>query len=279
MTSHLFQVDALKVYSENCVVFLLTLWVRHEESSGETEDSDDATEDSETEPWIAVNQRFTPEQLEELANNVRVGNLSISYMATILPHLEWFRGCSGMEDLPTLLLHKASGMTDLSRNWSGPAAWRLQPRSGVLPQGSQPTKLSIAIGAEEVKHVAAGKWIYGDAVYRNGFYFNCFASTETVGAVPEEKKTLVMYVRTIAKEMETALGIKWTERQGVAVRYSLITPALPRGRRCAATLVGISGMGYSDCLKRSCPTIEEVLAPYLVNGGVLKLIAEVLDVQ
>ncbi len=277
MTSHLFQVDALKVYSENCVVFLLTLWVRHEESSGETEDSDDATEDSETEPWIAVNQRCTPEQLEELAHNVRVVNLSLSYLATILPDLEWFRGCSGMAAIPTLLLHKASGMKTLSSS-PGPAAWRLQPRSGVLPQGSQPTKLSIAIGAEEVKKLAAGKWIHGDAVYRNGFYFNCFASTKTVGAVPEEKKTLGRYVAAGAEEMEQALGIKWTNSQGVAVRCSLITQAFPQGRGLSATLVGRNGCGHYY-LNRSCPTIEEVLAPFLANGGVLKLSAEVTDVQ
>ncbi len=248
MTSHLFQVDVLKVYSENCVVFLLSEWVRRHSSC-------------------------TPEQLEELAHNVGVVNLSISYLHTIMPHLEWFRGCSGMEALPILMLHKASGTTELSSKWSGPAVWRLKPRSGVLPQGSQPTKLSIAIGAEDVKELVAGEAIYGDAVYRNGFYFNCFSYMKTA----DEKKPLGMFLHASSSDMETALGITWTDGRGVAVRYSLIIPGLPRGQRCAATLVGSNGTGYFVCFKR--PTIEEVFAPFLANGGSLELSAEVIDVQ
>ncbi len=253
MTSHLFQVDALKVYSENCVVFLLSLWVRSHPSC-------------------------TPEQLEELAHNVRVVNLSLSYLATILPDLEWFRGCSGMAAIPTLLLHKASGMKDLAGSF-GPAAWHLKPRSGVLHQGA---RLSVAIGAEEVKKLAAGEQIRGDAVYRNGFYLRCSANTKsrrTVGAVPEEKKTLGMLLHTAMEIMEAALGIKWTERQGVAVSFSLRAPAFPRGLPSAATLVGSYSMGYPDCLNRSDPTIEEAVSPFLANCGVLKLSVEVTYVQ
>ncbi len=125
------QADALKVYSENCVVFLLSTWVRHGEPYGETEDSDGSEMEYAA---VEANQRCTPGQLEELAHNVRVVNLSPSYLHNILPHLEWFHGCSGMKALPILMLHKASGMTELNSQWSGPPAWRLSLAAAFFQQ-------------------------------------------------------------------------------------------------------------------------------------------------
>ncbi len=234
------QADALKVYSENCVVFLLTVWVRSHAAC-------------------------TPVQLEQLAHNVRVVNLSLSYIITILPHLEWFRGCSGMEALPSLLLQKVNAM-DVLTSWSGPAAWRLRPRSRVLSDGSQPTKLSVTIGCLEVKRLAKGERIYGESVYHDGLYFKCSAFTSTSGAEPNKRKTLGLFLHTSATDMEATLGITWTKTRGISVRYSWWTPAYPQGSAASATLMGSEGAGTNDCLGRSCPNIEEAVSFYVAKG-------------
>jgi hypothetical protein len=58
------QADDLKVHSENCVVFLLSAWVKSEE-----------------------HPPCSPQQLEKLAHNVRVQHLTPSYLHCVLPDL------------------------------------------------------------------------------------------------------------------------------------------------------------------------------------------------
>ncbi len=199
---------------------------------------------------------------------MRVVNLSLSYLTTILPHLEWFRGCSGMADLPVLLLNKAC-KTDLSQlPWYGPAAWRLKPRNGVLLHGSLPTKLSVIIGQGEIKKLTAGESIFGEIFYRNGFYVGCVADPKTACL---QKKTLSMGLFTHRQSMEAALGMKWTNRQGVAVRYTWSYTGCPRAIDVSATLTNVFSNTEAFVSFINRPNVEEVVSLLQRNGGVLSI--------
>ena len=68
--------DNLRVHSESCVVYLLNSWV------------------------MANEDESSPEELRQLALNIRVKQLSHTYLYSILPDLPWFKSClDGLEDL------------------------------------------------------------------------------------------------------------------------------------------------------------------------------------
>ncbi len=134
----------LQVHSENCVVFLLSAWME--------------------------GKQLSRIQKKGLASKVRVVNLSLSYLTTVVPKLDLFEGCNGMGSLPQLLLSKAAGKTgQVGLPADIPRAWLSKPRTTV--SNSLPQRLSLILGAEEVKKVADGEDLASVPRYCNGFYF------------------------------------------------------------------------------------------------------------
>ena len=74
--------DQLQVHSENCVVHLLITWVATQEGQ--------------------EGQAVTAAQFQQLAEQVRVLHLGPAYPYSVLPNLDWFKGCSGMPHLQLL---------------------------------------------------------------------------------------------------------------------------------------------------------------------------------
>ena len=141
--------DNLRVHSENCVVWLLSAWVKaydkaridaarpctgsdeepeeeaasEEAASEEAASEEEAAEEEESEEEAAAvgvpeDESSAEEEegsedkqmYEELAHCVRVLHLSPSYLLHIVPSLPWFRSCSGRASLPYLQLQRAAGL-------------------------------------------------------------------------------------------------------------------------------------------------------------------------
>ena len=72
--------DKLLVQSEKCVVYLLSAWVKAQQQQ-------------------EGGEGVSAAQLEQLAHQVRVLQLGPAYHFFVLPHLKWFKGCSGVAHL------------------------------------------------------------------------------------------------------------------------------------------------------------------------------------
>ena len=83
--------------------------------------------------WLnaAGHPACSPPELEQLAANVRVRNVSLMYLHNLLPDLPWFRdNCSGNFKLLRALQLQKSSRCQLDRStWTGPAAWISSPRN------------------------------------------------------------------------------------------------------------------------------------------------------
>ena len=102
----------IQVHSESCVVLLLSAWVNSAEA----------------------HPSCSPQQLEQLAANVRMQHVSSVYLLSVLPDLAWIRdNCGGkIKLLRALQLQRTSqGFADKLRLWSGPAAWISDRRKGT----------------------------------------------------------------------------------------------------------------------------------------------------
>jgi hypothetical protein len=76
--------------------------------------------------------------------------------------------------------------------------------------------------------------------------------------------------------MKASLGF-WSVDQGVPITALLTTP-VKKKYEIDTTLSGDIAHGSRNCLERSCATVEEVVAPFLVEGR-LKLSARITNVQ
>ena len=96
--------DNLRVHSENCVVLLLSAWIHAYGNvhGAALEDDMEASSDDEDDKNAHL--------YVELANCVRVLQLSPSYLQHIVPKLSWFQGCRGIKFLPHLQLQKSAGL-------------------------------------------------------------------------------------------------------------------------------------------------------------------------
>ncbi len=263
------------------MVFLLSTWVRYVESSGETEDSDGS--ENEYSSAVEANQRCTPEQLEELAHNVRVVQLSPSYLNAILPHLEWFRGCSGMGDLPVLLQSRLCTLPIDHRDfWSGPPSWYMTLRSGGPSSIVPPNRLNLSIGMEDINVLASGLDIQSESgsFYCNGLYLRLVAKTskdeseeqqEEDNSLVNDKNTLGVYLFPDWRAMKPAFGHIWFDtRRKIIVCFKFETSDEELNQNVSewsSVLIDIDGLGNSDFLNRSSSTIEDVITPFLHDAG------------
>jgi hypothetical protein len=257
VTLNLSQADDLVVHSENCVLFLLTAWVRGMQ-----------------------NQPCSPQQLEELAHNVRVFHLSLSYLITVLPSLEWFRSCSGMERLPRLQAHKTMPTDRCTRsNAQGceadfPGAWCEPPRAETTRFHT--AEIDLDVSPDELMSLATGKeHLKLKTVYVNGFIFHVWAFPLTIaagGPGSEARCSLALAIGVDDEAMRETLGV-WTPVQTAFIEVHLRMPAGDIKARMAMS--GGRCSCIEDCLGRSCATIEEVVAPYVAGREQLYLSASI----
>ena len=83
--------------------------------------------------WVNSNMHpaCSPQQLEQLAANGRVKQVSSVYLLSVLPDLPWIRdNCGGkIKLLRALLLQRTSKcLIDSLTPWTGPPAWTLGQR-------------------------------------------------------------------------------------------------------------------------------------------------------
>ncbi len=234
---HSTQSDNLQVHSENCVVFLLS-------------------------DWMEGNQ-VSEDQRKGLASCVRVINLSLSYLTTVVPKLDLFEGCDGMGSLPHLLLFKAAKLL-CNHGLDIPANWLSTPRKTV--SGSLPLRLSLILGAEEVKNVANGSSIKSALRYCNGFYF--FLGVQMQGE--EGMRTLGAYLRVQNSALRS------DNDGGAAVKFQIMSTGW-KGKFDGVLRLRF-GLGRHDCLGRTGATLEEAVAPLMVDGK-MEIYAEITDVQ
>ncbi len=213
---------------------------------------------------------------DDLGDNVRVLNLSWSYLTTLVTKLDLFKRCDGLECVQHLLLFKAAGKTAtecLPPNIS--KAWLSKPRTTV--SSSLPLRLSLSIGADKIKKIATGTRPKSASGYCNGFYFFL-----QVGMQGEEgKRTLAAYLHVessalgLASDGTRSLG-RPKGLPAAAVTCDIVSPGHSCHMDCVVSWD--TGYGIDDCLGRTGATLELAVAPFMVDGK-MEIFAEITDVQ
>ena len=267
--------DQLQVHSENCVVHLLITWVAtQEEQEG---------------------QAVTAAQFQQLAEQVRVLHLGPAYPYFVLPNLDWFKGCSGMPHLQ--LLHSFRGkdcrgtfvhpapvcgsITDATWRWQGPAAWVASPRK-VAP-GAAAATVSWELDSAELEKLYDGAHAKHPVhAYINGFHVWLSmqqASVEGSGL----RKTLGMYFK-IPVEVMSEHGLTWLDNASVSIRsveFRVRGPAPACVESAAIQLNKFSckapGWGRNDVLSQSELSMQELVAPLLIEGKLHLMVVSGVD--
>ena len=229
------QADALKVHSEDCVVFLLN-------------------------DWVKANSAATGhDELQQLAKNVRVLRLSPIYRNSVLRSLGWFNNVLSPEDQGSLvtlqcLPRQLANGTGSLQPWKGPPAWIASDRTII----SGPLTMTLDMGPDQFQQLddnPPGWHCSSPVVYRNGFKQFLYSQK-----IPVEggKFTLGVFVSV---DKEDSLGetfhidgtLRIDSRRDIKIeRYGHLT-------------LDKATTGRKDFITRSGRTIREVVAPYLVG--------------
>ena len=242
------QSDDLKVHSESCVLFLLSAWVNSEEH-----------------PACSLHQQ------RQLAHTVRVGQLSPTYLNSVLPDLKWFQGsCSSEEGRLVRALQVRSGHAGASCSpWPGPAAWISDKRRRTVAQTS--VCLEWSLGAGDIATIdslprgcvldSPGK------AYSNGIFYELYVS-KVAEAKGDPAVTLGFCLRVACGSMNHVLESWNPDEQPCLFRAELWVPScttVGTTRQLHNVCTG-SGSGVTNLLGRSGATIAEVVAPFLKEG-------------
>ncbi len=236
------QADNLKVHSENCVVFLLSAWAK------------------------SFASYCSAQQLEQLADHVRVAHLSPSYLHTVLPNLEWFKRADQLRHF--LLCQATNG--ECSRTL--PQQWTSKPRDrtmAALPATALNTTWTLE-QIESLDRPFATNSRSANYVYANGFLF-CLEIAPRIslqGLAHTKTLGLALCIDTASMISGSAVTVSFDLQAAARIRLSFL-------RR---TLVSPDGYGMHDCLGRSGPTIKDVVTPILVDGK-LQVSASIRDVM
>lgn len=255
--------DDLEVHSENCVVYLLSAWAQARTAA----------------------QAVTAAELEQLAHTVRVFHLCPTYLHHVLPSLQWFKNCSSMQHLPTLLFFKTYGLnledglesvTVSNVFWEGAPRWMAKPRKCCSPDSSP--LLTWVLVPSDVQRLCDGEVLYSPTKqYINGFFVKVMVQHHPSKSEPETTLGVVGHLDVLELAMWTSLGCKpllsgtpvSTKLQ--ALRIKIIGPdAATSPEKTLGPLFLISrpeaGRGWRDFLNGCAPTLKQLLAPYLKGG-------------
>ncbi len=261
------QADNLRVHSENCVVLLLSAWVKSKSAGPGM----GAYPGSLLSSWGSLPPTLpeicSPQQLEQLADHVRVARLSPSYLHTVLPNLEWFK--RRLEQLQHYMLAMATNAKDEPH-------WTKKPRDRTI--AALP---SVSLNAEftleqlvSLDKPGGQPWPRStEKAYANGFFFDLHISPSSTAASASEK-ILGQYLQIDTSTLNSAFGFFGRETATVSCALKAA------GKPCASfsSYMLRSGRGIRDCLGRSGPTVKELVTPFLMDGK-LCVSADILDVK
>ena len=277
------QADELEVHSENCVVFLLSVWVAAQRQAAAAGKSDIAP--AALEP--------SAEQLEQLAHQVRVFHLGPAYLHSVLPSLDWFKSCKSFQQhYPTLLTYKQHGLKlhqilperqhKTDGNWKGAEAWVARPRracSMAFANEPSTSHLSWHLSTDEVQLLLDGQCVYSPATisfYLNGFLLRALLQRKQNRRVSNSDAeglacTLGVFCGVDAPGMAAVADIAWngTVLTG-PYRMSISGPTAAtceqHGVPGGGFLYGSSGWGFPDFFIKAAATMQELMSPYLRAG-------------
>ena len=240
----------LKVHSESCVLFLLSAWVNNKE-----------------------HPVCNPHQLKQLAHRVRVGQLSPTYLHSVLPDLKWFQEiCSSSGDgrfVRTLQVMSAQVGTSCL-GWDGPAGWIADGRNGTAMPSS--VSLEWNLGAEDIISIDESPLncnkICPVKAYFDGIFYELLVK-KVAKAKGDSAVTLGVFLRVASDSMSQVLNSWDPDGQPCVLRTELWASNKMRELHGVLGQAGL-GRGYSDLLDRSGATIAEVVTPFL-NEGKLNL--------
>ena len=195
--------DELEVHSENCVVMLLTCWVRRRGPCS-----------------------VPAEDLKALGDQVRVARLGEAYRTFVLPSLEWFTGSSSSSssragDLSVLAVFRNQvGVKQSSAWWKGPKKWIAKNRkraTGVAGVAGAATPGGVDI---EWTFTTDGTTDVPDLLRTAPVYCNGYILTATLGLASPKKCVISFEICDAA--MKT-MGVELTDRFVTTVKLDNLT--------------------------------------------------------
>ena len=237
--------DDLKVHSENYVVYLLNIWLRRHEPSA-----------------IFI---------DALIKEIRVINLGPAYFHQILPNIKWFKDSMLSKKIHITCILRERGIarhkhTDLQGTVQDlPSSWLFAPwkAHGYIPPTS--TDFTLVLMKDELKDLYDYEKAVSEPVYHNGHWIRSYVEKKRV----QEPRGVTDYQNKQSWTLKVAflLGSSYV---APCVAHLSLTAAIDKvgdatEKRRSATLIlkNGTGLGWPDFLNRKCPTIQEVIAPYL----------------
>jgi hypothetical protein len=173
-------------------------------------------------------------------------------------------------DAPTVIRSKELRQRFCSLPFEAVLAWVKEDNLKVHSENCVVFLLSVWVRCAISSLDLRAPFIGGDLVYINGFFFTLYATAGKADRDGAASFTLFFGVQVNPPSMREAFGA-WNG-WAVAIRAAVTTPV--RTFILSAALWD-AGFGISDSLQRSGASIEEVMAPYLVDGrleGSVKII-------
>ncbi|KAG1672783.1 hypothetical protein FOA52_002771 [Chlamydomonas sp. UWO 241] len=238
--------DSLQVHSANEVVYLLSAWVRAQETAG---------------------CPCSAEQLELLVDTMRLAACGPSYLQMIVPALDWFK--SGLGRLGAFALSRELKKAGLlyTRPFGVPNAWWADtPREKLA---SCEAVMEFKVNAEKLEKLEMldGKnCTIFDSVFVNGFWVTPFVKCSASKTAPGEL-TLGCFAQVDVAKMTKATP--WTEHSAVAFTCSKQVGKAAEMGPSTFFVTGSKSWGYADTLGVSAASVAALVAPHL-EGGQLK---------
>ncbi|KAG1672785.1 hypothetical protein FOA52_002773 [Chlamydomonas sp. UWO 241] len=238
------QSDSLQVHSENEVVYLLSAWVKAQETAG---------------------LPCSAEQLELLVHSVRLADCGPSCLQMIVPALDWFK--SSRTVLGKFVVSRAleTAAMKYSKDTAVPAAWLADTPREKLASCEAVVEFQVNAGRLEWLYAAENNRINLDSVCVNGFWMTAFLLSRASDTSPGE---LTLGCHT---KIDIAKTTKAVSRSAhVAVAFSLLMKVGKAARRGPTNfIVDANGRGYGDALSASAASVASLVAPHL-EGDQLK---------
>jgi hypothetical protein len=234
--------DKLQVHSENDVVYLLSRWVKAQETAG---------------------RPCSDEQLEQLVHAVRLADCGPTYLQIVVPGLDWFK--SGLKHLSTFAIaqtFKDAGHTmppDVPEAWTAQCREKLATCEAVVEFQLDTKELEVLDDLDEGV-------IYLGSVFINGFCMSASLQCRESKTTPGEH-TLGCYPEVFGAKM--AKVVPWPDHNAVACFFSIEVGEEEAVGPTDFVITEGSTWGLFDILGASAVSVAALVAPYL-EGGQLK---------
>ena len=274
--------DNLRVHSENCVVLLLSAWIHAYGNvhGAALEDDMEASSDDEDDKNAHL--------YVELANCVRVLQLSPSYLQHIVPKLSWFQGCRGIKFLPHLQLQKSAGLDvdvqgSSARDFCAPS-WLANAREAADSMPSSSTEWVVKSAELELMASSSEQQLFSPSVYRNGAFFKFGLQQE-----PSKPGSIALSVHfEVAELARVSCFRSFGSSSFVTAAEVAVTILHPHGdghtRKLEHHRIYSSARKFRSWPVRLAPSsssvtaVAEALAPYLFDGSLRLKVREVQKV-